>query len=146
MHARSAAYDRVVEQLTPVLHDMSGKLVAIDGRDGSGKTTLGRFLAWHFDITLIETDPFLGEGMTYRTDVIDLIIAHRLARPRPVIIEGIMLLRLLSSLGRSADFLIHVTNTEFQGSSTLADELLRYEQQFNPRQRADLILELSLVA
>jgi ABC-type multidrug transport system fused ATPase/permease subunit len=35
----------VVEALTPVLYDLPGTLVAIDGRPGSGKATLGRYLA-----------------------------------------------------------------------------------------------------
>jgi len=40
-------YKLVTNELDVVLDNLPGKLVAIDGRDGSGKTTLGRFLAFN---------------------------------------------------------------------------------------------------
>ena len=145
MPTRPPEYDRVVQALTPLLRDFPGKIVGIDGRDGSGKTTLGRFLAWYFDVTLIETDPFLdgGPDLVYRTCEIDRIIAHRLSRPRPVIVEGIALLRLFEKLNRSPDFLIYVRNTEFEGSHALSEVISQYERDFGPDQRAHLVLELS---
>ena len=52
-------YSDVIRALTPVLHDLPGRLIAIDGRSGVGKTTLGRYLAWRFNISLVESDLFL---------------------------------------------------------------------------------------
>jgi hypothetical protein len=137
-------YNRAVQVLTPLLRDFPGKIVGIDGRDGSGKTTLGRFLAWHFDVTLIETDPFREEGqhVAYRTGEVDRMITHRLARPRPVIVEGFELLRLFGKLNRSPDFLIYVRNTGLEGGHLHCAAISRYEVEFEPEKRADLVLEL----
>src|SRR5687767_11166085 len=102
-------YQDVLKALAPVLDDLPGKLVAIDGRPGAGKTTLGRFLAWRFNVSLIETDLFLIERqgrLVYFNDQITRIIDKRLAMPRPVIVEGVAVLRLLSDLKRRADYVI----------------------------------------
>ena len=143
MAIRPPEYDRAVQELTPLLRDFPGKVIGIDGRDGSGKTTLGRFLAWHFDVTLIETDPFRedGEHVIYRTGEVDRIITHRLSRPRPVIVEGFELLRLFSKLNRSPDFFIYVRNT--QPGHMHAAAISQYETQFEPEKRANLVLELA---
>jgi tRNA A37 threonylcarbamoyladenosine biosynthesis protein TsaE len=50
-------YADIVRRLKPVLAGLPPKLIAIDGPMGSGKTTLGRHLAWRFNVTLIEADP-----------------------------------------------------------------------------------------
>ena len=55
-------YARALSYLEPILLGLPPKVVAIDGAHGVGKTTLGRFLAWRFNISLIETDLFLLEG------------------------------------------------------------------------------------
>jgi hypothetical protein len=59
------AYLQVINALTPVMRRPRGIIVTIDGRDGVGKTTLGRYLAWHFNVTLIETDLFLIPARDY---------------------------------------------------------------------------------
>lgn len=66
-------------------------IVAIDGVDGSGKSSLARYLAWQLGMPAIETDIFLvkeapeGEYVT-RADL-PLAIASRLDQNRPVIVD-----------------------------------------------------------
>jgi hypothetical protein len=48
-------YAPVVDALAPVLHNLPPRIIAIDGRPGCGKTTLGRFLAWWFNVSLMVT-------------------------------------------------------------------------------------------
>ncbi|KOR39111.1 hypothetical protein ADT25_22975 [Xanthomonas oryzae] len=131
--------------LAPHLGDLPGKLIAIDGRDGTGKTTLGRFLACYFNVSLVETDLFLrnGAGLCYYTDQIDRIISQRLSKPRPVIVEGVAVLQLLQSLGRKPDLLVYVTNSNHSGSSSLAKALEQYESSFNPAALADVAVHLT---
>lgn len=144
-------YAPAVDALVPVLHHLPGKIVAIDGLPGVGKTSLGRYLAYRFNVSLVETDLFLirNQGvMVYHEDWVNQIIGSRLDKSdaewrRPVIIEGSSVLRLLDNLGRRPDFIIHVTNDCAQESTgTLADDLKSYEAEYEPASKADVILSL----
>ncbi|MBT8763182.1 hypothetical protein KFV02_04470 [Desulfohalobiaceae bacterium Ax17] len=117
-------YKLVTNELDKVLNNLPGKLVAIDGRDRSGKTTLGRFLAFNYNVSLIETDLFLikqQDSFTYE-DQINRIIERRLSIPRPVIVEGVAILKLLEKLKRTKDYRIYVENEEFEGSHGLSEK------------------------
>ncbi|MFH7041742.1 hypothetical protein ABT392_05420 [Paucibacter sp. JuS9] len=141
MQFRPPQFDLVAESLKPVLRGLPGVLVAIDGRDGAGKTTLGRFLAWYFNVALVETDLFLRDG-EYQIEAIRSIVDGRLAIPRPVLVEGIALRELLHRIGRDAAYSIHIRNTSFAGSLTLAQRLDAYELKYQPMQNANHRLEL----
>jgi len=140
-------YSHVVGALGPVLYDLPGKLIAIDGRPGSGKTTLGRYLAWRFNVTLLEADLFLKEGLghlAHRTEEIGRVIQARLAIPRPVIVDSVAVLRLLKALRRRPDFLIYVVNAHAAEGGHLKGEVAAYEAEFSPRSKADCVIELAL--
>ena len=94
---------------------------------------------------LIETDLFLMKhrGISHRTREIERIIAQRLAIPRPVIVEGVTVLKILHLLGRKADFLIYTTSSESSGSDVLSKQLAKYEAEFDPYTLANLTLQLS---
>lgn len=145
MPIRPPQFDCAAEQLAPHLSNLPGKLIAIDGRDGSGKTTLGRFLAWYFNVTLVETDLFLqdGPGLVYHTDQIERLVAQRLAIPRPVIVEGTTVLKILKSIGRAPDLLIYVANSKNSGSDSLAKLLSEYETTFLPQAAAQVSVQLA---
>ena len=138
-------YQTAVAALSPVLHDLPGRVVAIDGRDGVGKTTLGRYLAWHFNVSLIETDLFLVPGrgrLVYRYDEIGRLIQARLRKPRPVLVEGVGILKALQELKVTADFLLYVQNLSEPGSEGLSEELANYERTFTPREKANVVVSL----
>jgi len=86
-------------------------VIAIDGVDGSGKTTLGRYLSWQIGASLIETDLFLvDEQPTYRLEDLRGVLSARLDRNRPILVEGLMVLETLSSIGVEHDYLLRVVN------------------------------------
>jgi len=145
MPFRPPEFDSTAQQLAPHLANLPGKLIAIDGRDGAGKTTLGRFLAWYFNVALVETDLFLQEGavLTYRTEQIERLVAQRLAIPRPVIVEGITILKTLQSLGRTPDLLVYVTNSKNPGSDSFAKVFSEYEATFSPHSAAHVSVHLA---
>ena len=145
MPIRPPEFDSTAEQLAPHLANLPGKLIAIDGRDGSGKTTLGRFLAWYFNVSLIETDLFLqeGAGLIYHTEQIERLVAQRLSIPRPVIVEGLTVLKTLQSIGRTPDLLVYVINTNEPGSDSFVEVALDYEARFSPQSVAHVLVQLA---
>jgi len=137
------AYQRVVEAMGPVTRRPRGIIVTIDGRDGVGKTTLGRYLAWHFNVTLIETDLFLIPARDYLIhldDQVNRIIERRISSRRPVLVEGISILHLMKRINRTPDFSIYVTNPRHSGSKLLQQSLEAYEAEFSPTARADIVV------
>ena len=134
-HTRASRIrNMLVAALTPVLANLPAKIIAIGGHPGSGKTSLGRFLAWKFNVSLIETDLFLDDDrgkLIYRSNEIARLIDKRMKKPAPVIAEGVVVLRLLGAVGRPADFTIYAAN-ENAPETTLADEIATYEAEHTP--------------
>lgn len=120
MPINSPAFDLLTEALVEPLDGLPPRVIAITGSYAAGKTTLGRYLAWYFNISLIETDLFLVSGppLKYRNEEIERIISLRLTLSRPVIVDGAAVLSLLSELGRTPDFIIKVTKLMLSQSSS----------------------------
>jgi len=138
-------YATVVKALTPVMQGLPGRIVTIDGRDGIGKTTLGRYLAWHFNVTLIETDLFMiptHDHVIHLDDQINRIIERRIGTPLPVIVEGICIRQLMKRLNRTPDCAIYAVNPRHLSSKLLEQRLAAYEAAFAPYATADLIVEI----
>ena len=140
-------YLLAVSALEAVLGNLPPRIVGVDGRNGVGKTTFGRYLAWHFNVTLIETDLFANEGsvlLGYRLADINRLIQLRLDKPRPVVVEGVALLRLLEQLHRSADFLIYCESANHEPDESLSLWLDEYDRAYTPKSRADISVRLEL--
>src|SRR5215471_19511940 len=145
MAAILPSYLQVVDALTPVMRGLPGVIITIDGRDGVGKTTLGRYLAWHFNVTLIETDLFLIPAKDYLIhldDQINRIIERRVTTPLPVIVEGVSILQLMRRINRVPAFRIYVTNPQRWSSPMMARKLAAYEAAFAPSLSADIVVKV----
>ena len=122
-----------------------GVIVTVDGRDGVGKTTLGRYLSWRFNVTLVETDLFLipaTDHIIHLDDQINRIIERRITTPLPVIVEGVSMLQLMKRINRVPDFAIYVTNLQ-QSSGVIMDRRLSaYEATFAPSANANFVVEI----
>ena len=103
-------YLEVTDALTPVLSNLPPRVIAITGPMGAGKTTLGRYLAWHFNATLLETDLFLISMNPWEHRVPDIkrIIELRLGMNRPVFVDGVVALQLLVQMQLMPDFIVRV--------------------------------------
>lgn len=86
--------------------------IAIDGRNGAGKTSLARYLAWQLGMPVLETDLWLSSTspVAHCIDELKRLIDARHRCDRPVIIEGVMMLRTLELLGVQPDYFVVVTN------------------------------------
>ena len=136
-------YAEVLRLLQPVLDGLPQVVVAIDGAPGVGKTTLGRFLAWRFNISLIETDLFLiGEtgAYKYREHELRDVLTTRLERQRPAIFEGVVALRLLEQFGIEPAFHIHVICKDAEQPNY--SDWFKYVTDYNPETNAHLVLSL----
>ena len=139
------SYLQVVTALTPVVRKSHGIIVTIDGRDGVGKTTLGRYLAWHFSMSLIETDLFLipaRDHLIHLDDQVNRIIERRVSSKLPVIVEGISILQLMKRIHRVSDFSIYVTNPRRPSDKAMDRRLTAYETAFSPSTIANIIVKV----
>lgn len=118
-------------------------LIAIDGQDGAGKSSLGRFLSLQTDMPCIETDLYLNpanEDIDYLETELARVVDSRLSHGdvgRPVIVEGIFVLELLGRIGFSPDYLIYVEREGHLGCSEWQDKFARYQKEYKSRCKAD---------
>ena len=141
-------YIEIVKELEPLVGDFSPKIVGIDGFDRCGKTTLGRYLAWRFQITLIETDIFLQvdnyndfADLKHNYPALKQVIQRRLGSKRhPVIVEGIALLQIFERLQLTPDFMVFCEPTNYETLSYLGEELIKYEEKYNAKLRANKVV------
>jgi cytidylate kinase len=137
-------YEQVVNALKPVLFDLPPKIVAIDGLNGTGKTTLARYLSHKFNCSLVETDMFMVQAaVDYRFEEMKILIKGRLTRKRPVFIEGVAILRTLKKIDLSPDFHIYWENVDsndlgIDREDELGSELQKYIQECSPDSKANL--------
>ena len=139
------SYLQVVTALTPVVRKAHGIIITIDGRDGVGKTTLGRYLAWHFSMSLIETDLFLipaRDHLIHLDDQVNRIIERRVSSKLPVIVEGISILQLMKRIHRVSDFSIYVTNPRRPNDKAMDRRLTAYETAFSPSTIANIVVKV----
>jgi hypothetical protein len=117
---RKIEYVAAAEWLLPKLQPWRKMTIAIDGVDHAGKSSLGRFLAWQAEMPVIETDFTLIHGSTppaHDGDLLRALIDHRHRLDRPVLIEGIFVLRQLDAIGVNPELLIEMRATGPEVSS-----------------------------
>jgi pantothenate kinase-related protein Tda10 len=122
--------DRINEALTP---NRLPLLIAIDGADGCGKSSLASWLAWQLGMPAIQLDLYLTslEPIGWLTADLERVVARRLdrARPLPVIIDGVLALDALDQIERKVDFLVFVNG--LYRESRLAPQIAAYQSRRN---------------
>jgi adenylate kinase family enzyme len=118
-------------KLSKLLVDLPPVIIGIDGLSGSGKTSYGRFLSYFYNVTLIESDAFVTGCILkqeYDFECIKRSINERLRHQRPVIIEGICIVDLLSKMDMKPNYLIRVVNQKQYENETFDRHVQDYEQ------------------
>jgi uridine kinase len=119
-------------------------LIAIDGEDGSGKSSFAAWLSWQFEMPAIHLDVFLirdSDPIAWRSTELRATLdgAQFVPPKRPVIIEGVLVRNALSAIDRVPDFSIFIERDSHSGN--MQQELSSYIQQAKPK--ADYILRWS---
>lgn len=116
--------------------------IAIDGVDGSGKSTLSRFLAWQLGMPAIETDtiiPIDSEEPKPESRLLNLLINSRHERNRPLIVEGVFVLRSLGEIGVIPEILIRVEANGINGSFIWSNEFETYLKNYPRANNPDFL-------
>ena len=138
-------YDVAASAIAGILQDIPPKIIAIDGMAGSGKTTLGRYLAWFFNVTLIETDLFIERNrgcLSYREDEITKVIEPRMMSERPVLVDGNVSLRLLGDLDFEPAFHLRVEGEEFDDTESIVALWTAYMAEFSACGEQSMVIKL----
>jgi uridine kinase len=115
-------------------------LIAVDGADDSGKSSLASWLAWQLAMPAVQLDLYLikVEPMEWLIPDLNRVLARRLDRKRPVIVDGVLVLEALEQAGRKPDFLVFVTG---EGSTQIQPQIAAYRAQYRPEQIADFVID-----
>ena len=105
---------------------------------------MGQIGVRHIRVVLISgsSNLLLGPkkpGFNYREDDLRRLIEARLNKNRPVIVEGVFLLKILYNLKLEPNYLIWVENRSREGSHTLKSEFAKYDEDYKPRTRANFV-------
>ena len=117
-------------------------LIGIDGRDGSGKSSLANWLAWQLGIEAVHLDMFLECKDTiigWREDELSRVVSSRLGKHNPVIVEGVKLLEAMEAIDRCVDFLVFVIKADdrsFDEDCVLELSLKQYFEKYMPENKA----------
>jgi hypothetical protein len=128
-----AEYARLADALLPRLIPWRKLTIAVDGVDDSGKSSLARFLAWQLEMPAIETDFFLQSGTStpvHNIAPVSYLVNARHRLNRPVIVEGVVVLRLLASIKVDADILIRVQCEGRTGNAHWQDAFAKYQTDY----------------
>jgi hypothetical protein len=128
---------RILDALGPNRRPL---LIAIDGPDGVGKSSLASWLAWQFGMPTVHLDLYLIRGsrpLKWRTDEVDRLIQARANLGGPVIVEGILVLDVLDQISRPPDFLVYVSG---KGGHMFSKRLNQYQVRYDPVKRAQFSL------
>jgi uridine kinase len=130
--------DRVKEALTP---NRLPLLIAIDGADCSGKSSLASWLAWQLGMPAVQLDLYLTnlQPIQWLAQDLSRVVARRLDRDRPLIIDGVLVLDALDQIGRAPDFLVFVSGGHER--SSLAPQIVAYKSRLRLPERANVIIE-----
>lgn len=147
------SYEQLLAQVQQELGpDRRPLLLAIDGPDGVGKSSLASWLSWQLEMPSAHLDLYLipdTEPQQWRTGDLDCTIHARIDKGRPMIVEGVLLLDALDQIRRSPDFLIYIcgedeSENEDEDVAALASDLhkslLDYRRRQKPEERAQFKL------
>jgi hypothetical protein len=109
----AALHAKVSEALGPGRRPI---LIGLDGRNGHGKTSAASWLAWQFGMSSLHLDLFIdeqkAEGAICNWRTADLARCIKSRGAKPLVIEGVLLLDVLSAIQKTPDLLVVVEKSD----------------------------------
>jgi hypothetical protein len=105
---------------------------------------LAAWLSWQLEMPALHLDVYFvpdTNPLAIRMDDLARAVDARLVAGKPVIVEGILLLRVLNEIRRSPDFLVFVDRPKHQGN--LEHHTQPYFEKFQPKVQAHHVLNWS---
>lgn len=138
----SPDHEKLIAAIRPLILPWRRMTIAVDGVDGSGKSTLSRFLAWQLGMPAIETDTTIPTGAAEPkpdTEQLARLINSRHERNRPLIVEGVFVLRSLHEIGINPEILIRVEASGIEGSFTWTSHFEAYSNDYPRANNPDFL-------
>jgi adenylate kinase family enzyme len=123
--------DKLLEQIKQALTpNRLPLLIAIDGADGVGKSSLASWLAWQLGMPAIQLDLYLInlEPIQWLTSDLGRAVSRRIDHKCPLIVDGVLVFDALDQIGRKADFLAYVEGGK---GISLAAQIASYRSRQN---------------
>lgn len=139
-------YENIANAIWDALPQWTGFIIAIDGRDHAGKSSLGRYLSWQLGMPCLELDTFRNLKKSIAEFYLDDLrrsIDSRLRRNRPFIIEGATVLKALNDLEYKPDYLVYIDH-ESEDLDKVDKSISNYFSSFNPKVKADYIYDRTI--
>ena len=97
------------EEVASVLREFGARCIAIDGKDGCGKSTLATELGTKLDVKVFHLDDFVTPNLdAYIANLDTVKLAEALAFFEVYIVEGVCVLQALEVLSLEPDALVYV--------------------------------------
>jgi uridine kinase len=130
--------EHLQEALTP---NRLPLLIAVDGADGIGKSSLASWLAWQLGMPAVQLDLYVTslQPVRWLTQDLERVVACRIDQKHPLIIDGVLALDALDQIGRKADFVVFVTSN--YTTSPLASQVEEYQSRRKLPERADFAID-----
>ncbi|MGF6549364.1 hypothetical protein [Paraburkholderia youngii] len=132
------------DDLVVALRPPARRLFAIDGYQGTGKTTLAVEISGRLGVPCVHLDEYLNKQKGGFVKFLRYSELSSVLRQRPLIVEGVCVLAVLKNLGMTPDVLVYVQSKEPsastpRGRGLLASEVRTYHRSCKPEAVADVI-------
>ena len=117
--------------------------IVIDGYSGTGKSTIASLVSKLLDTSVVSLDSYLIPNQGTYLPSIRYELLKQALQNRPLIVEGICALEILSQLNESYDLLVYITASVklTNQNDKIAREIDEYHERWHPKQRADICFD-----
>lgn len=126
-------YEGIATWLREQVPEKERFVIAVDGVEYVGKSSLSRFLSWQLGVSLVETDLLLLQSKgapRHDSEAVGRLVEVRKGMNRPVIVEGVFTLECLHNISVNPDLLIRVSRRGATRTGSWPNDFASYRERF----------------